>query len=259
MPKKSKKTHETTIFTLSHSSLETMIKCPYSWYLKYVELNYPEKQNDVTDFGNLCHKIAENYYGGGLPELRRLYREYEKNYIISPEYKPKIGKAMQRLDVFYNAKLANSPKVYREKEFRIAIDPYIDVVGLVDVIYKDSNNEWVVVDYKSSKKFGNFFEQFAFYYYLISKVTGKTPDRFKFESVYFCAGNGFELKDFVKSYILEKEDIEISESRIQNGINTILKLDVDDKNKWKKKPSILCNWCDYKKAGICEGDCSGNE
>jgi hypothetical protein len=250
---KSKKTHETTIFTLSHSSLELMAKCPRSWFLKYVEKNYPPKESDILDFGNLCHEMAEHYYGGGLPELRRLYKEIGKKYILSPEYKEKLPIAMKRLVRFFDAKLAKSSQVLREKEFHIALDPYIDITGKVDVLYKDEGGEWVVVDYKTSKKFSSIMEQFAFYYYLITKVSGKSPKKFKFEGVYFCAGSSDSVEDFVKPVVLEISDVDISINRIDNAVETILTLDVDNIEKWKKKVGPLCNYCDYKKAGICDG------
>jgi hypothetical protein len=257
MPHKSKKTHETTTFTLSHSSLETMTKCPHQWYLKYVKQLYPEKDNDVTDFGNLCHEIAENYYGGGRLEIKRLYKEISPKYILTPEYAKKLPLAMKRLEVFYNEKLEKSPKVYHEKEFRFALDEYIDVTGKVDVMYKEEDGTWVVVDYKTSKKMGNYFDQFAFYYFLITRISGKIPDKLKFQGVYFCAGSGIELDDFVDEVILEKDAIEVAENRIGNGINTILHHNVDNIEKWKKKPSPLCSWCEYQNAGICEGNGKG--
>lgn len=256
MARKSKKTHDTTIFTLSHSSLETMVKCQYAWYLKYIQNNYPEKNNEVTDFGNLCHEIAEKYGGGGPSEIKRLFNEIEHKYILSPEYALKLPKALERIEVFYNAMLANATKVHHEKEFRLAHNVYIDITGKVDVLYKTAEGEWIVVDYKTSKKFGNYLDQFAFYYYLITKTQGKCPPSIRFQSVYFCAGEGNEIKDFVKETVLEVSDMEITEQRIETGVNTILTNNVDDITKWKKKPCILCDWCEYgpvRGIGICEG------
>jgi RecB family exonuclease len=256
---KTKTTHDTTVFTLSHSSLGAIEKCRYSWYLKYVEKKRVEKDNDVTDFGNLCHEIAENYFGGGQDEIKRLFNLYNQKYILTQEYAAKLPLAFKRIEAFYNAKLANSSKVYHEKEFRIALSPYIDVTGKIDVLYRDEEENWCVVDYKTSKKTGDHTAQFAFYYYLISKVTGKTPKKLKFQGVYLCAGSGFEIDDFVKEEILEADSIEDAENRIGNGINTILALDVDDVSKWKPCPSVLCSWCEYQNCEpqVCKGNGKG--
>ena len=261
MSKKSKKTHDSTIFTFSTSSLDALEKCPYSWYLRYIDQNYPEVQEPVTDFGNLVHEVGENYFGGGQDELKRLVKQFEVKYILTPEFELKLPLALARIDAFYTAKLADSPKVFHEKEIRLALEGYedhIDVTGKIDVLYKDIN-EWVIADYKSSKKFGDFTKQFAFYYYLASKINKNIPETFKFQSVYLCAGSGIEIKDFVKEIVLEKSDIEITESRIQFGIDKILKLGVDDVTKWKKCPSILCSWCKYQNSipQICEGNGKG--
>jgi hypothetical protein len=244
MPKKLKKTHDTTIFSFSHSSLDVFSKCAFEWYLKYIELNYPEKNNPTTDFGNLCHEIGENYFGGGRAETKRLCKEYVK-----------MPLAMARIEKFFEAKLANSPKVFREKEFRLALNPYIDVTGKIDVLYKDDDS-WTVVDYKTSKKFGNYEKQFAFYYYLLSKYANKVPEKMKFQGVYLCAGNGTEIHDFVKETVLDKSCIELTEDRIEDCYNTILTKDIGDKSKWHKNPHILCDWCEYgpiRGNGICEG------
>jgi hypothetical protein len=255
MSDKLPKTHETTTFTLSHSSMETMSKCLHSWYLKYIELNYPNVVNPVTAFGKFCHKIAEHYQGNGIEELRELYKKYKDDYVITDEYKAKFPKAMKRLAIYYDKVLSKSlVPIKREKGFRLGLDEYIDVTGFIDVMYKNPENEWVIVDYKTSKKFGNYFEQFAFYYYLLWKQTGKRPKKLKFEAMYFCANEGYELKNFVQYYTLEEKDIDFSDERINNCLDTIVKLGVTDKEKWKKRPGPLCPWCDYFIAGICEGN-----
>lgn len=252
MNKKSKKSHDTTVFTLSHSSLSTLNKCPREWYYRYIELLYPEVDKDASDFGSLCHEVAENYFGGGKPELKRLVRQFAKKYTITPYYRKKLTTAMLRLEAFYDARISMSSQVYREKEFKLAHDEYIDVVGKVDVLYKNAEGYWVVVDYKTSKRFDDFSTQFNFYYYLISKVTGKTPTKFYYESVYLCAGESNELKDYVKPGILEKDDLPLAENRLENGIYVILK-NGPEKERWKKKTSPLCPYCDYYKAKICGG------
>ena len=249
---KLKKTHDTTTFTFSHSSLDTLSKCAFEWYLKYIELNYPEKNNPVTDFGNLCHEIGENYFGGGRDETKRLCKEYAPKYIITDEYRVKMPLAMARIEKFYEAKLAHSSKVFREKELRMALNPYVDITGKIDVLYKDEDESWTVVDYKTSKKFGDHEKQFAFYYYLLSKHANKVPEKMKFQGVYLCAGKGTEICDFVKNTVLDKSCMEITEDRIDFGMTTILTKDIFDKSKWQKNPTPLCNWCDYAKAGICD-------
>jgi RecB family exonuclease len=258
MQKKSKNTHDTTIFTLSHSSLETMSKCRRAWYLKYIQKLYVEKDNDVTDFGNLCHEICENYFGGGQIEIKRLFNLYNRKYILTPEYEAKLPLAFKRIEKFFDSNLANSSKVYHEKEFRIFVNSYIDVTGKIDVLYKDVNDEWVVVDYKTSKKMGDHTAQFSFYYYLISKITGKTPKKLKFQGVYLCAGSGEEIEDFVKEETLESDAIDDAENRVGNGINTILALGIDE-SKWKLCPNVLCSWCEYQNSEpqVCVGNGKG--
>jgi hypothetical protein len=60
---------------------------------------------------------------------------------------------------------------------------------------------------------------------------------------------GYHIRD-----TLEEKDIDFSDERINNCLDTIVKLGVTDKEKWKKKPGPLCPWCDYFIAGICEGN-----
>jgi predicted RecB family nuclease len=252
--KKSKKSFDTTVFTLSHSSLETQEGCAFKWYLRYIELNFPKRDNEAADFGSLCHLIAENYFGGGQQELTRLFYEYQEKFILTPKYEAKIPIALQRIERFYDAYLANSTKVYREKEFRYAYDEFIDVSGNIDVLYK-MGDKWVVADYKTNaEKKKDFSQQFWFYYYLISKVSGKVPKSLTFQCVYLIAGSDKKLEDFVVTEELFPDSIDMAEGRIEAGINRILLRGVD-KTKWKKNVTRLCDWCDYKKAGLCDGTC----
>jgi len=256
---KSKKSHDTTIFSFSHSSLETMAKCDRAFYYQYIEQLYPEEQpNYATQYGSFVHKIAENYFGGGEKELNRLYFEYKDEFTINAEYKAKLPLSLKRVQVFYDFYLKNSSLVLREKEYRYPLDKFIDVTGKIDLIFRDTEiSDIIVADYKTGKKFGNPFEQFAFYYSLLSKMKNKTPESLRFMGVYLCAGEGIEIHDFVKPVTLDKSDLEITESRIDNAIDKILTLGVDDIEKWKKKVGPLCSWCKYQQ-NIGDCICNGN-
>lgn len=253
--KKSKKSFDSTIFTLSHSSLETLEKCPFQWYLKYIELNYPEREAEAADFGSLCHEIAEHYGGEGPAEIKRLFREYHIKYQLTKTYQAKLPTAFRRIHAFVSQKLIHSPKVYREKDFRFPYSPFIDINGKIDVIYQDAQGELVIVDYKTNKDFKDHSKQFEFYYYMLSKLKKNLPKKIRFEAVYLSAGKSDLIEDFVVPQVLDEEAIEKAIKRIDSGLEMILDKGVEKEN-WEKKPQHLCNWCDYGRLLICDRKCS---
>lgn len=252
----SKRTFDTTIFTLSHSSMSLIEKCPREWYLRYIAGHYLSIPQPWNDFGVLVHEVSELYKGEGKSKLIELAKSIikEKKYDIPPKYLKKVPLALKNYKKFYDTYLANSPSVKKEKEFRTDLNPYIDLVGLVDILYKNSEGEWVIVDLKTSKNKGEHSNQLALYYFLMTLITGKKPKSIKAQIVYLSLDSeSTDIDDIVEEYVLDHEDLEVIEGRIHNSMNVILNCG-DDKKKWRKKPSALCNYCAYKDYGLCDPD-----
>jgi hypothetical protein len=238
-------------FNLSHSSIDLLEKCPYSFFERYIQKFYPEVEpNYSAEFGLIFHEASEVYTGSGREEFESLVAKFKPYHKITPEYEAKIPLATSNYLYFYENHLKNAKKMHREKRLQILLNDFIGFNGSLDVLYQKENNKWVIVDLKSSKKPSDYSAQLSCYYYLLSKHSNVTPKEVECQVVYLVAPTEDKI---VQPYILDLQDIEICENRLLTAVNKISILDVDDVTKWKKRPGPLCPWCDYYKAGICDG------
>jgi len=251
-----KRSFETTIFTLSHSSMSLLEKCPREWYLRYIAGHYLSIPQPWNDFGVLIHEVSERYNGEGKQKLIELAKSiiHENGYNIPPTYLKKVPLALKNFKKFYDIYLSKSTSIKREKEFRTDLNPYIDLVRLVDILYRNSAGEWVVVDLKTSKNKGEHSIQLSLYYFLMTLITGQKPKSIKAQIVYLSLeSESTDIEDIVEDYVLDHDDLEAIEGRIHNSMNVITNCG-DEKKKWRKKPSALCNYCAYKEYGLCNPD-----
>jgi len=251
----SNKSHETTIFTLSHSSMSVLKKCPREWYLRYICGHYISIAQPWSDFGLLIHEVSELYRGEGKDKLIQLAKDVRKKhkYKIHEDYVPKVPLALKNYKKYYETHLENAKKIKREQEFRTDLNEYIDLVGFLDLLYLNEQDEWVVVDLKTSKKKGEHSEQLALYYFLMTILTGKKPKRLRAQIVYLSLDSGStDVEDFVEEYVLEHDDLDMIEQKIFGCMEIIANCGTE-KDKWRKKPSALCSYCAYKEYGLCNG------
>jgi RecB family exonuclease len=239
-------------FSLSHSSLELLEKCPYSWFLRYVRKFYPEVEpNFPAEFGGLFHESAEHYTGTGREEFEALINKFKSKYNINAEYEAKISLGITNFLYFYEKYLKGAKKIYREKKIEVLLNQFIALTGSLDVLYQKEDGKWVITDYKSSKKPGDYSNQLSCYFYLLSLMSTKFPTEIECQVVYLVAPTEDKI---VQNYLIDIGDIEICEQRLLTAINKISILGVEDIGNWKKRVGPLCPWCDYYKAGICEGN-----
>lgn len=250
------KTHDTTIFTLSHSSMSIIEKCPREWFYRYVQRYYFNNPQAWTDFGLTWHEVSELYRGEGTPRLKELVKQVmnKRGYKIHPEYRSKMKVACKNLKNYYDVYLKGAKLVKFEKKFYTDLNEYIDLVGLIDILYQNEAGEWVVVDLKTSKQKGDHEEQLMLYYYLMYLITGKKPKRLRAQVVYLSLeSHSTDLDDIVEEYVLEADDLNMIENRICSTMSKITNCGIE-KEKYRKKPSALCNYCVYKQFGICDGE-----
>lgn len=248
---KSKKTHATTIFSFSHSGLSTMEKCPREWFFKYVRGIRLNIKKEATEFGSLSHKLAENYTGTGLEEATRLVEEYSKEFEISDKYKEKMSYMISNFLMFHDTYLLPAKKAYKEKEIRVSLNEYVDLIGSIDVLYRSDIDEWIIVDYKTSKEKKDETKQLALYFYLLAAISPKKPKSVRCKAVYLSLED--KKAPIVEEYVLSDDELAFCESRLESAMNRISAFGVDKIENWKKKPSKLCNYCDYFLTGYCDG------
>jgi hypothetical protein len=233
-------------------------KCPkeyeyaYSKGLrKYVD---EPKPGSPLKIGLDVHELFEWYYLQPeakkitLPYKERICNILRQNPILDvDEYEPYVTNFAE-----FNADIARRvgvPKYVPEDVELELYDKDLNIVGIIDAVYRD-NGDRILVDYKTSKKPRSLKEyrlELIIYKILYEKVTGKKVD---YCGIYFpyvnkfrtmkALGPGEEPPEKEPYFTLEDEFLVLS---------LIDKTRTDIYNKiFPRKPSFLCReYCDFYK------------
>ena len=154
----------------SWSKVSCFMTSQYEYFLKYVL----HKKEDVDNcayapLGGICHSIIERYYGNettyenmikefndgwvtaiDIADLKFDRNDETKNENIKAKYK-------ENLIHFFNnhttlTKSEEKNKVALEKFMSVKIDKYV-LQGYIDAIYKDENENYHIIDWKTSTKY----------------------------------------------------------------------------------------------------------
>lgn len=238
---------------LSASSIGCFEKCPKQYHYRYIEKpEIEQKEWTHLEFGKCIHRVLELFhedllfnvraydeYGSVMQKsFRSALDEFDVDLLLSelPLMKDILKKYLSKI------KDDGLPEVVsNEMEFNIMLDDYM-VRGYIDRIDKIGEGTYRVVDYKTNKN-PKYLTNFQLLLYAIV-IKEKFPD----------------AKNIVGTYVLLKNDCNtlnwnFTESDIEKTKQRILKVgsSIETKIKlvkWEKKPTILCNWCDYK--SICQ-------
>lgn len=238
----------------SHSRVECHNNCPYQYKLRYVDhiktVQAPEADNALI-CGNTIHKGAET-------DLKQAIEFYYSNYpIISDlhinetikfEYLiPKIHKILANVNVY-------------KKEFMINTSRFI---GIVDLITKNEDGSVDVFDYKYSNNYEHYLEspQLHLYKYFLEQIGFKVRKlgfifipkisiRQKQEENLYRFRR--RLNDELKNSKIKIMEVQYNAEKVAEWMNDIINITEDDE--FKKNPTNLCSWCEYKKFCLEEND-----
>ena len=238
------------IIKLSASSIGTFEKCPKKYHYRYIDKpNVPEKDWSFLEFGKCAHRALELFHIDLMENVREpadygnvmrvSFKEALKEHdqkVLSSEM-PYLKEVLQDyLDVILKDGLPQV--VSAELDFNFKIGDYI-VRGFIDRVDKLGDGEYHVVDYKTNKN-PKYLTNFQLLLYALA-VKEKFPDAKLIHGSYVLLKHKSELKSWT-----------FNDSDYQGAIDKILKTgrSIDTNVFWEKKPSVLCNWCDYK--SICQ-------
>ena len=242
----------------SHSRVEAFNKCPYNFKSKYVDniniLLAPEF-NDARIVGNAVHLLAEK----GLNEAIEFYKsQYPLMTNTHVNEIVKFEAIAPKLSDF----LALAGNCIHE--YRISTAEF---TGIVDLIIRNPDGTIDIIDFKYSNNIEKYLEssQLHIYKYYLEQQ-GFTVNKmgFLFIPKLFIRQKKLEsIEEFrkrIKAEIESKDliliDVEYDHSKVEQFLN-----DVKDINHlvnlyedttaqkyldFKKNPSKLCDWCDYK-------------
>lgn len=230
----------------SFSKLSSFDTCPYCWYLKYIE-HKKGKTNAFSSYGTFVHKLLEQYAKGEvkLNDLSFLY-EWEYEDAIPEEFPPSrfsdLGELYHRqgLEFFQNFEgFPDYEIIGSEIKFEIEIGNS-KFIGIIDLLLKDKEGHYVIVDYKSKGKFkskkekAEYARQLYLYAMYVKEKFGEFPKEMKFYLI--------RARDTV--------EIVFDEKALQEAIDWMEKTIEDIENAWvyeKTPDEFFCNYiCDYR-------------
>ena len=234
--------------------METMEQCKRKWFYKYIEKLYPKVEDDGSaTFGSFTHDVAEHFSGSNLKDLFSLAKEKLEDYPINETYKPKVKSTLLNFFKYYkeNLEQLGNGKVKREQKFNIPshIEGYY-LTGLVDLLIV-KNGKLIIADYKTNKKEKDNTKQLSFYFLILKLLGIVKKDEIDCEIIYLALEDKDDLE--IENYQLTEQDLEAALSRIETTINIIEKKGTSNIKKWQKKVGPLCDYCEYKKCGVCDG------
>lgn len=240
---------------ISHSSMETMEQCLFKWFMKYIKKVKVDFPSAEANLGSAVHKVAENFNGGTVEEFKVVAKEAVKEFDIPDEFKPKVNKGIKNFWKYWNKNLKNLGlgKDNKEKKlYSTTHDDNFNMMIVIDLFYRQ-DNEFLVIDWKTNKKPRDATKQLAFYFYFL-RMKGIIPEHMTectFKIVYLCLDATDDY--FEVEYKLTELELEEAANRIESFIKRV-KLKGTQESKYRKKPGPLCDWCEYYKAGKCEGN-----
>ncbi|MEI6296244.1 MAG: PD-(D/E)XK nuclease family protein [bacterium] len=182
----------------SYSKLSTYYTCPYSYKLNYIDKVYGVS-NGFSKLGGLVHSILERYLKGEI-------LQFELVDIFEEEFEKEVGSVKLRMAKFTRDLTDNYKEkcksflaefvsfdgleiVAVEENFNLLTeikDKKIFLNGFIDVIAKDKDDNYYVIDWKSKSAFKSKEElkQYARQLYLYSIWVkykyGKFPKQLRF-------------------------------------------------------------------------------
>jgi CRISPR/Cas system-associated exonuclease Cas4 (RecB family) len=237
------------------------MKCPKKYQYRYIiKPDIPQKKWNFTEFGSCAHRVLElfhervqkeSYSTAEYPKLMKscfvdAVKEFDMSILEEPVW-TKNGDVqgiiyLREVIQTYLNRLKDEPLpnvIGTEMSFNFDINESAAMRGFIDRVDKLDDGIFRVIDYKTSKD-PKYLSPFQLLVY--AKAL-----RSKFGEVKKVLGSYVLLKHECKTvdYEFTNQDIDECEKTLEKRASFI-----DTDEIWVKKPTSLCNWCDYK--NLCQ-------
>ncbi|RXM68409.1 NTP-binding protein [Clostridium tetani] len=230
----------------SHSRVESFKSCPYKWKLHYVDKlkTIPNQDpNNALICGNTIHLGAEKDLQAALEFYKSNYyvlTDLNINEIIKFEYLiPKLKNLLADINIYAQEYLIST------KRFK----------GIVDLIIRNSDGTVDVFDFKYSNAIEHYMEspQLHIYKYFLEQKGFKVRKLgFIFiPKISIRQKQTEDLYQFRKRLDQELKASEINLLEVNYNPNKVIEfmdsiVDINETTEYKKNPTRLCDWCEYK-------------
>jgi len=228
---------------LSKSALQTYLKCPYHYYLRYI-LGYQGPKAEVMQIGIDFHDRADKFFDNvSLKELANQTSIFGiESYIRSFFPEGKLYDNFTHIETVLYMSLNNKDEFMPlEREIKLvaegAPDDCLDV-GIIDRIDK-INGETILIEYKSGKFRQGINQELMMYKVLVEQTTDYKIDK-------VCA---IYPKELYGSALPSGVYIKKPSHEKQARDKVAYVKDMLRKKKWQQKKHNLCAWCDA--ADLC--------
>ena len=227
---------------LSFSKYSTYKLCPHLYNLVY-NLEYRQSDRDVTNLGSAYHEIMESLNRELKEDKNLTNTELAKltdnvyGMFFSKEETQEEYDELCRYVQEYNGSYSEKYEVM-DTELQFSIDrEEFSLNGAIDLIYKISDSEIGILDYKYTSGNDNKVKKYSEQLYTYALALKEHPDY-----------KDYTVKEaeihFVKS---DKEKIEINEELLEKQMERLMQAASDiNEGKYGKKISKFCQDCDFR-------------
>lgn len=240
--KPSSEQEQQSLIKLSASSTKTFEQCPRKYYYTYIE-KLPKKSWGHLILGTFCHKVLELFHRQWIADKNLdLVELIGSCFSAAREDKEFSGMLPDQLEdakgmiqeyLFSMEKRGMPNTLFVEEPFKINVQRYV-LRGFIDRIDVDPDGLFHIVDYKTTKN-EKYLDDFQLLVYGMA-LKNKYPDMDRFRGSYVLLRKGSKL--ITNEYSMH--DVYKCEKKIIDFGTRI-----EQEQKWEKRPSPLCNWCDF--------------
>lgn len=224
----------------SFSKIECWNSCPYKFKLNYLtDLERVPTENLALYRGSYFHHYIETRN-----------KDFKINHIFTQEEKDACDKILKEFfnsDIYYHLENKGQHELKFSISTKLEFLPYKSkdgwLRGAIDYHYfKD--NKLIIVDWKSGRY--KTPEEQSNSQTMLYAIWGflKYPEINEIEAYYVYIEHNLENK-----FLFKREELT---SYIKKFFKNVKHIETD--LEFKKRPTNLCNWCDFKNQGFCEGE-----
>lgn len=230
----------------SHSRVECFKNCQWKYKLRYIDKvkTIPDQAPDNALYvGTVLHKGAEMDVKQAIQEYFNKYYVIN-NLIMNEAIKleiliPKLKEILTDINIY-------------AQEYSVLTSKFI---GFLDLITKNDNGTVDIFDFKYSNNIQNYLEsdQLHVYKYFLEKKGFKVR---KLGFIFIPKTNIRQKQDedlyrFRKRLIKMVEESQIQIIEVNYDPNKVIEfydniVDICEVSEYKKNPTHLCDWCEYK-------------
>jgi ATP-dependent helicase/DNAse subunit B len=233
------------INNISASRSDIIDQCLWKYNLRY-NLKLPAFANpneESLNFGSYIHKIFElGYNSTDIKDIYKISEEQKTNYKIPFSLKSRTEKCIEN---FYKWNSSIAQTLSTERMFEVPLDEKGDIklIGVIDRVILSKEGNYLVVDYKTSKKEKGKADlqsdkQLMGYAYAIH-TEYKVPYNKIWCAHYYPVTNNLVPVQFnpVQIHNWRKREIE-----------KVWRIRKKTKDDFPAQQNIFCDWCEYKTA-----------